>query len=51
MKLYITRHGKTKWNTEGRFQGTKDSSLNQQGIKDAYCLKEYSKDLNIDAIY
>lgn len=26
-KLYLTRHGETEWNIEGRIQGHKDSRL------------------------
>ena len=51
MKLYITRHGKTKWNIEGRFQGVKDSPLVESGIRDANDLREYIKDLKFKKIY
>jgi len=50
-KLYLTRHGETLWNTEGRMQGWNDSPLTELGIKQAEWLKERIKDLKIDAIY
>ena len=51
MKIYITRHGKTVWNQEKRLQGRKDSPLIQEGIDNAYALKEYIKDIHFDYIY
>lgn len=33
--LFLLRHGQTKWNAEGRFQGQKNSDLTEQGRKDA----------------
>ncbi len=50
-KLYITRHGETLWNTEGRMQGWNDSPLTDLGIKQAEWLRERIKDLKIDVIY
>lgn len=49
--LYITRHGETIWNTEGRMQGWNDSPLTDLGITQAEWLKERIKDVKIDAIY
>ena len=37
MKLYIIRHGTTKWNVERRLQGRKDSELTEEGIKGLSC--------------
>ena len=51
MKLYITRHGKTLWNTEGRLQGCMDSSLTDEGIERAKELSKRLSDFNIDAIF
>ncbi len=31
MKLYVTRHGQTDWNEQGRIQGKIDIPLNEQG--------------------
>lgn len=49
--LYITRHGETQWNTQGRMQGWNDSPLTELGIKQAEWLRDRIKDLNIDVIY
>lgn len=35
MKLYILRHGRTPWNTEGRLQGRTDIALNEDGRRSA----------------
>ena len=32
MRLYIVRHGETKWNRERRLQGSTDVELNDKGI-------------------
>ncbi|UOQ44780.1 histidine phosphatase family protein [Halobacillus salinarum] len=34
-KIYLTRHGQTEWNVEGRMQGTQDSALTSLGVKQA----------------
>jgi probable phosphoglycerate mutase len=36
--LYLLRHGETVWNTEGRYQGQKDSPLTARGISQANLL-------------
>lgn len=51
MELYITRHGKTEWNIEGRFQGVKDSPLVKSGIMDAHALRDYLADVHFDAVF
>lgn len=33
--IYLIRHGETVWNTQGRYQGQKDSSLTKRGIQQA----------------
>ncbi|MGL4991979.1 MAG: histidine phosphatase family protein [Sarcina sp.] len=50
-KLYLTRHGETLWNTEGRFQGFANSDLTELGIKQGQWLKQRIRDLHIDIIY
>lgn len=49
--LYITRHGETEWNTEGRMQGWNDSPLTNLGINQAYWLYERLKEMDFHAIY
>ncbi|MTI66156.1 MAG: histidine phosphatase family protein [Firmicutes bacterium] len=51
IKLFLTRHGQTQWNEEGRLQGSKDSNLTSLGIKQAELLKERLADERIDIIY
>ena len=51
MKIYITRHGQTIWNTEGKMQGWKNSDLTEKGIENAKRLGESLKDINFDCIY
>lgn len=51
MKLYITRHGETKWNTLRKMQGWKNSDLTDKGIQDAIKLGERLKDTDFSAIY
>ena len=51
MKIYITRHGETEWNKEGRMQGWKDSNLTEKGIDNAKKLGESLKHINFDHIY
>ena len=51
MKIYITRHGETNWNKEGRMQGWKNSDLTQKGIENAEKLGDSLKSINFDCIY
>lgn len=51
MKIYITRHGQTNWNVEGKMQGSKNSDLTEQGKKEALNLGNSLKDIKIDYIY
>ncbi|NLC66807.1 MAG: histidine phosphatase family protein [Clostridium sp.] len=50
-RLYITRHGETKWNREKRFQGWKNSPLTEKGVLDGKKLNEIVKEKKIDKIY
>ncbi len=45
LKIYFVRHGQTKWNKLGMFQGNKDSDLTELGIEQA---KKLSKKLSQD---
>lgn len=49
-KLYITRHGQTEWNLEGRFQGQMDSKLTSLGEIQASWLGERLNGEEIDII-
>ncbi len=51
MKIYITRHGETQWNKEGRMQGWQNSNLSENGIENAKKLGTRLKDINFDYIY
>jgi len=50
MKIYITRHGETKWNIEKRIQGHLDSELTRKGLEGAKKLKERLADVKLDLI-
>ena len=50
-KLYLTRHGETIWNTQGRFQGWANSDLTELGVKQAEWLEQRIRDLEIDVVY
>ena len=49
--LYITRHGETEWNTEGRMQGWNDSPLTDLGINQAHWLYNRLKEIDFNVIY
>ena len=51
MKLYFTRHGRTQWNEEHRFQGQTDIELNALGREQAELISENLKNTNISAIF
>jgi probable phosphoglycerate mutase len=51
VKIYITRHGETEWNREGKMQGWKNSNLTQKGIENAKSLGGSLKNIDFDFIY
>lgn len=51
MKIYLIRHGETKWNVERRFQGNLDSDLTPQGIKQLEKTGEHLKSCGITHLY
>jgi broad specificity phosphatase PhoE len=51
MKIYITRHGETEWNTKGKMQGWSNSNLTEKGIENAKRLGESLKHIDFDSIY
>lgn len=53
MKIYLIRHGETKWNRLKRLQGWKNSELTEAGRQSASKLKERLEEekIEIDKIY
>lgn len=53
MKIYLTRHGQSQWNVEGRLQGSHDSDLTRKGIEDSQRLNKHLNDrgVELDIIY
>ncbi len=51
LKIYMTRHGETEWNTQGRMQGWKNSNLTEKGIDNAKKLGDSLKNIDFDYIY
>jgi len=53
MRLYVARHGETDWNQAGRYQGQRESSLTQRGIRQARALAQafYAADTDLDALF
>jgi len=51
VKLYITRHGQTEYNTEHRAQGWSDSPLTPYGREIAVRLGHGLRDIKFDAVY
>ena len=49
-ELYITRHGETMWNQEGRFQGRQNSDLTARGRELAQSLSRVLDEAAIDLI-
>ncbi|TCP30595.1 phosphoglycerate mutase [Scopulibacillus darangshiensis] len=49
-KLYLTRHGETEWNVEGRMQGRQNSLLTKRGREQASWLSERLNNININLI-
>ncbi|EQB69807.1 MAG: hypothetical protein AMDU5_GPLC00001G0025 [Thermoplasmatales archaeon Gpl] len=51
MKVYFVRHGETEWNREGRWQGSFDIVLSEEGKKQALDASSQFENKPIDAIY
>ncbi len=49
--IYITRHGETEWNAEGRIQGHTDVPLSERGREQAQMLARRLSRVRIDAAY
>lgn len=50
-KLYLIRHGITKWNKESRYCGYRDINLSAQGRAQAIQLRKSIKKISFDKIY
>ena len=51
LRLFVTRHGETIWNTQKKLQGWSDSELTENGIINALSLGERLKDIEFQSIY
>ncbi|RZT15543.1 phosphoglycerate mutase [Fictibacillus sp. BK138] len=51
LRLFVTRHGETIWNTQQKLQGWKDSDLTKNGVKNALSLGSRLRDLEFQSIY
>ncbi len=51
IKLFLIRHGQTRWNLEGRYQGDRDIELNRTGIKQAGLAAKYLSGVSFESIY
>lgn len=51
MKVYLVRHGETKWNTKGKLQGWSDVALNEDGVRQAQMTAEGMKDIPFDILF
>lgn len=49
--IYIARHGETNWNVEGRIQGQTNSSLTEEGKRQARELGVRLNEISFDAVY
>ncbi|AWB09887.1 MAG TPA: histidine phosphatase family protein [Thermodesulfobium narugense] len=50
MRIYLIRHGETKWNKESRYQGVKDIPLSEIGLEQVKKLGMYFSNLPLDII-
>lgn len=50
-RFLLVRHGETLWNKTYKYQGQVDVPLNETGIKQAYCISERLKNIDIDFVY
>jgi len=50
-RVYLVRHGETKWNNIGRYQGHSDIALSDNGQRQAELLRERFRRVHLDAAY
>ncbi|MDE0343323.1 MAG: histidine phosphatase family protein [Deltaproteobacteria bacterium] len=51
MQIFLLRHGETRWNHEGRCQGSSDIELNETGQRQASEVAAHLSRRHIDAVY
>ena len=51
MKIWIARHGQTRYNKQHLMQGRTDEPLNETGIQQAKTAREKIGDIKFDAVY
>lgn len=51
MRLYLVRHAKTEWNALGRFQGSLDSPLTEEGIRKTRRLADALGEIPLDGAF
>ena len=49
--IYIVRHGQTEYNVVGRYGGRIDVPLNENGINQAYELRDVLKNIKFDFVF
>jgi broad specificity phosphatase PhoE len=50
-RVYLIRHGRTSFNTEGRYRGRRDIPLDEQGFRDARSAAECLSGAGLGAVY
>ena len=50
-KLFLVRHGKTRWNSEGRYQGITNTDLTREGVQQAKLSATYLSKVQFSGIY
>ena len=48
VRIILVRHGETKWNIEGRYQGQEDTDLSERGLEQGRLLAQGLKGVPID---
>ena len=51
MRIWLTRHGQTKYNKDELMQGLTDEPLNDVGLEQARAVRERIGDVKFDAVY
>ncbi|OQA21672.1 MAG: Phosphoserine phosphatase 1 [Actinobacteria bacterium ADurb.Bin346] len=51
VKLFLIRHGQTDGNAQGRYQGSMDTHLTDEGRHQALCAKKYLANVKFSSIY